>query len=231
MCPIARKERWPLRQHRPHRLRPYWAPAGVGASSRQLSSQRGYAGTQVCCSESAPDALSLTLLTVLTVLTVFSGHERIRITLLPARPSRLNANFDTEYPKERLSGRRGIRARCAVGPKRGDAAQDRHRFRRVLVSDRGAKASSGCRRKRTPGPPPFPSMNSTPQLPKRGEQPNRWRWSWMSRLGRARLVAASKRGCGCEHSGETGQPTKVVKSLRFSIPGDRLARSTAYWST
>ena len=115
---LRRKERWPLRQHRPHRLRPYWAPAGVGASSRQLSSQRGYAGTQVCCSESAPDALSLTLLTVLTVLTVFSGHERIRITLLPARPSRLNANFDTEYPKERLSGRRGIRARCAVGPKR-----------------------------------------------------------------------------------------------------------------
>jgi Transposase domain (DUF772) len=30
--PIARKERWPLRQHRQHRLRPYWAPAGVGAS-------------------------------------------------------------------------------------------------------------------------------------------------------------------------------------------------------
>jgi hypothetical protein len=96
--PIARKERWPLRQHRPHRLRPYWAPAGVGASSRQLSSQRGYAGPQVCCSESAPDALSLTLLTVLTVLTVFSGHERIRITLLPARPSRLNAL----RPKKRL---------------------------------------------------------------------------------------------------------------------------------
>jgi len=28
-APIARKERWPLRQHRQHRLRPYWAPAGV----------------------------------------------------------------------------------------------------------------------------------------------------------------------------------------------------------
>jgi hypothetical protein len=40
------------------------------------------------------------VLTVLTVLTVFS-HERIRITLLPA--SRLNANFDTEHAKERLS--------------------------------------------------------------------------------------------------------------------------------
>jgi hypothetical protein len=25
------KERWPLRQQRQHRLRPYWAPAGVGA--------------------------------------------------------------------------------------------------------------------------------------------------------------------------------------------------------
>ena len=55
---------------------------------RQLSSQTGYAGPQGCCSESAPDPLSLTLL---TVLTVFSGNERIRITLLPARPSRLNA--------------------------------------------------------------------------------------------------------------------------------------------
>src|SRR6516162_7495247 len=52
---------------------------------RQLSSQTGYAGPQGCCSESAPDPLSLTL------LTVFSGNERIRITLLPARPSRLNA--------------------------------------------------------------------------------------------------------------------------------------------
>ena len=31
-APIARKERWPLRQHRQHRLQPYWAPAGVGAS-------------------------------------------------------------------------------------------------------------------------------------------------------------------------------------------------------
>jgi hypothetical protein len=30
--PIARKESWHLRQHRQHRLRPYWAPAGVGAS-------------------------------------------------------------------------------------------------------------------------------------------------------------------------------------------------------
>ena len=48
----------------------------------------GYAGPQGCCSESAPDPLSLTLP---TVLTVFWGNERIRITLLPARPSRLNA--------------------------------------------------------------------------------------------------------------------------------------------
>ena len=55
---------------------------------RQLSSQPGYAGPQGCCSELAPDPLSLTLL---TGLTVFSGNERIRITLLPARPSRLNA--------------------------------------------------------------------------------------------------------------------------------------------
>src|SRR6516225_9756554 len=55
---------------------------------RQLSSQTGYAGPQGCCSESAPDPLSLTLL---TLLTLFSGNERIRITLLPARPSRLNA--------------------------------------------------------------------------------------------------------------------------------------------
>src|SRR6266511_914068 len=78
------------RQHRQHRLRPYWAPAG-GASQVERSSQTGYAGPQGCCSESAPDPLSLTLLTVLTVLTVFSGNERIRITLLPARPSRLNA--------------------------------------------------------------------------------------------------------------------------------------------
>ena len=40
-----------------------------------------------------PDAppLSPTLLTLLTVLTMFSGDERIRIILLPARPSRLNA--------------------------------------------------------------------------------------------------------------------------------------------
>src|SRR2546430_1073694 len=76
------------RQHRQHRLRPYWAPAGGREPGRQLSSQTGYAGPQGCCSESAPDPLSLTLL---TVLTVFSGHERIRITLLPARPSRLNA--------------------------------------------------------------------------------------------------------------------------------------------
>ncbi|MGA6945619.1 MAG: hypothetical protein WBZ27_27065, partial [Pseudolabrys sp.] len=42
-------------------------------------------GPQGCCSESAPDALSL------TVLTVFSGNERIRITLLPDRPWRLNS--------------------------------------------------------------------------------------------------------------------------------------------
>ena len=56
--------------------------------SRRLSSQTGYAGPQSCCSGSAPDPLSLTLL---TVVTVFSGNERIRITLLPARPSRLNA--------------------------------------------------------------------------------------------------------------------------------------------
>jgi hypothetical protein len=48
---------------------------------RQLSSQTGYAGPQGCCSESAPDPLSLTLL---TVLTVFSGNERIRITLRSA---------------------------------------------------------------------------------------------------------------------------------------------------
>ena len=55
-----------------------WARARSTASS-----QTGYAGPQGCCSESAPDPLSLTLL---TVLTVFSGNERIRITLLPARP-------------------------------------------------------------------------------------------------------------------------------------------------
>jgi hypothetical protein len=42
---------------------------------RRLSSQTGYAGPQGCCSEPAPDPLSLT---VLTVLTVFSGDERIR---------------------------------------------------------------------------------------------------------------------------------------------------------
>jgi hypothetical protein len=68
---------------------PHRAPAGVGASQvDKLSSQPGYAGPQGCCSESAPDPLSLTLL---TVLTVFSGNERIRITLLPDRPSRPNA--------------------------------------------------------------------------------------------------------------------------------------------
>ena len=49
---------------------------------------RDMPGPQGCRSESAPDALSLTLL---TVLTVFSGNERIRITLLPDRPWRLNA--------------------------------------------------------------------------------------------------------------------------------------------
>jgi hypothetical protein len=52
-----------------------------------------------CCSGSAPGPLSLTLL---TVLAVFSGNERIRITLLPARPSRPNAIFDTERPKKCL---------------------------------------------------------------------------------------------------------------------------------
>jgi hypothetical protein len=78
--PIARKERWPLRQHRQHRLRPYWAPAGVGASQVD-SCRRKRDMPEGCCSESAPDPLSLTLL---TVLTVFSGNERIRITLRSA---------------------------------------------------------------------------------------------------------------------------------------------------
>ena len=79
-APIARKERWPLRQHRQHRLR----REQVDSSRRN----RDMPGPQGCRSESAPDALSLTLL---TVLTVFSGNERIRITLLPDRPWRLNA--------------------------------------------------------------------------------------------------------------------------------------------
>ena len=68
-APIARKERWPLRQHRQHRLR----REQVDSSRRN----RDMPGPQGCRSESAPDALSLTLL---TVLTVFSGNERIRIT-------------------------------------------------------------------------------------------------------------------------------------------------------
>ena len=78
-----------MRQHRQHRLQP---PLGTCRGGReQVDScrrNRDMPGPQGCRSESAPDALSLTLL---TVLTVFSGNERIRITLLPARPSRLNA--------------------------------------------------------------------------------------------------------------------------------------------
>ena len=43
---IARKERWPLRQHRQHRLQPPLGPCGRGREpGRQLSSQPGYAGT------------------------------------------------------------------------------------------------------------------------------------------------------------------------------------------
>ena len=52
------------------------------------SSQAAVAGPEDRGSEPDSDPLSLTLL---TVLAVFSGHERMRITLLPARPSRLNA--------------------------------------------------------------------------------------------------------------------------------------------
>ena len=66
---------------------PYWAPAGVGASrSTSVVATGDMPAPQCCRSESAPDALSQTLL---TLLTVFSGNERIRITLLPARPWRL----------------------------------------------------------------------------------------------------------------------------------------------
>ena len=55
--------------------------------SPPFSSQTGLAGPQGCCSELGLGALSLMLL---TVLTVFSRDLRILITLLPARPSRLN---------------------------------------------------------------------------------------------------------------------------------------------
>ena len=41
-------------------------------------------------------------------------------------------------------------------------------------------------------------------------------------------MAASKGVAAASIRGETGQPTKVVKSLRFSIPGDRLAHSAAH---
>ena len=70
LIPIARKESWPLRQYRQHRLRPCWAPAGLGASQIH----RCLAGPRGCCSGPGLGALSLTLL---TVLTVFSKDLRI----------------------------------------------------------------------------------------------------------------------------------------------------------
>ena len=89
-----------LRQHRQHRLRPLLGTCRGGREpARQLSSQPGYAGPQGCCSNSAPDPRSLTLL---TVLTVFSGNERIRITLLPGSAFTTERNLDTEHPKKRL---------------------------------------------------------------------------------------------------------------------------------
>lgn len=126
-------------------------------------------------------------------MTVFS-HERIRITLLPARPSRLNANFDTEHAKERLSGRRGIRARCAVGPKRGDAAQDRHRFRRVLVSRREGILGLSPQAYARTSSIPIDELDAAASKARRTAKS--LGSSWMSRLGRARLVAASKRVAG-----------------------------------
>ena len=81
---LTPKERRPLRQHRQHRLRPYWVSAGLYAS-RRLSSNPALAESEECCSEPGPGSAR----TLLTVLTVFPRDLRILITLLPARPSRL----------------------------------------------------------------------------------------------------------------------------------------------